>query len=124
MESLKPQPGIYRHFKGKKYRVIGVGKLGKSIGTDGLLGVGRYSEGDNSEVYIYGRGNSFVLEGNIPKDLEGVIYEQLYDSDCGDFKKGALWIRPLEMFLQAVPADGREVPRFEYIGKDNEQGTG
>ena len=124
MESLKPQPGIYRHFKGKKYSVIGVGRHGQSVGTDGLLEVGRYSEGKDLEVFVYKRGNSFVIEGNIPRDLEFVIYEQLYDSDCGDFKKGAFWVRPLEMFLQAVPADGREVPRFEYIGKDNEQGTG
>ncbi len=121
---LKPQPGIYRHFKGKKYKVIGIGTFGQSIGRDGLVGAARYSEEVKTEVYVYRRGDSFVLEGDIPKDLEFVIYEQLYNSDCGDFKEGNLWVRPLEMFLQAVPADGKEVPRFEYIGKDNEQGTG
>lgn len=123
MEPLKPQPGNYRHYKGKNYIVIGTGKLESSIGTDGLIGVARYSEGDKPEVYIYRRGNAFVLEGNLP-NIEHVIYKQHYDSECGEFKKDSLWVRPLEMFLQTVKVDGKEVPRFEYIGKSNEQGTG
>lgn len=27
-----------------------------------------------------------------------------------------LWVRPLTMFLQTVPLDDREVPRFAYLG--------
>lgn len=26
---------------------------------------------------------------------------------------GSLWVRPLAMFLETVPVEGREVPRFE-----------
>lgn len=118
------QPGIYQHFKGKKYEVLGAGKSGQSVGTDCLFNVAHYSEEASKEVYVFRRGKDFVLEGDLPKDLEFVIYEQQYDSECGEFKKGSLWVRPLEMFLQTVKVDDKEVPRFEYIGKSNEQGTG
>lgn len=28
----------------------------------------------------------------------------------------ALWVRPLSMFTESVNADGKRVPRFEYVG--------
>jgi len=70
------QKGIYRHYQGKEYQV---------------LGVGNHSE---------------TLE-------KVVIYKQLYDAP--EFKKGTIWVRPLEMFLENVIIDGKEVPRFELI---------
>jgi hypothetical protein len=45
---------------------------------------------------------------------ELVIYKALYDSE--DFSKGALWVRPKSMFLETVNIDGKEIPRFRYIG--------
>lgn len=30
---------------------------------------------------------------------------------------GTLWVRPLEMFLEFVKKDKKDMPRFEYIGK-------
>lgn len=42
-----------------------------------------------------------------------VVYESLYHSP--DFGDHALWIRPLEMFLETVVIDGVEVPRFRMI---------
>ncbi len=42
-----------------------------------------------------------------------VVYQSLYDSaEFGDY---AIWIRPLEMFLETVVIDGQEVPRFHMI---------
>jgi hypothetical protein len=38
-----------------------------------------------------------------------VVYRPLY----GD---GGMWVRPLAMFAETVTHDGREVPRFEYLG--------
>jgi cyclomaltodextrinase / maltogenic alpha-amylase / neopullulanase len=38
-----------------------------------------------------------------------VVYKALYG-------KGELWIRPLKMFLEEVNFEGKEVPRFKYIG--------
>ena len=40
---------------------------------------------------------------------EMVVYRTLY----GDF---SLWVRPLKMFLEIVEVEGREVPRFRFIG--------
>lgn len=77
-KELKRSPlvknGIYRHYKGKNYR---------------LIDVVRHSE---------------TLE-------EMVLYETLYQNDLG-----SLWVRPLEMFLGSIQSEGKEIPRFEYIG--------
>ena len=45
-----------------------------------------------------------------------VVYRALYDSE--DFGDGALWIRPLKMFLENMMVDGQEAPRFKYIEKN------
>ena len=76
MDELKI--GKYRHFKGKMYEV---------------LGIGRHSE---------------TLE-------ELVVYRALYDS--GEFGKNALWVRPKAMFLEKTVKDGKEIPRFEFVGE-------
>ena len=41
-----------------------------------------------------------------------VIYKALY---TGDFPEGTLWTRPLGMFKENVPVDGKLVPRFRYL---------
>lgn len=40
-----------------------------------------------------------------------VVYEALYNNP-----KSKLWVRPLTMFNEQVLLDGKEVPRFKYIG--------
>jgi len=64
--------GVYEHSKGKRYKV---------------LGVGRHSE---------------TLD-------EMVVYQALYGG-------GALWVRPIGMFLDEKEIGGKKVPRFKYIG--------
>ena len=44
---------------------------------------------------------------------EFVVYRALYESEFG---KNALWVRPKKMFMETVIVDGKEVPRFKYIG--------
>jgi hypothetical protein len=44
-----------------------------------------------------------------------VVYQALYESE--GFGANALWVRPLEMFMEDVRVDGRKVPRFRYIGE-------
>lgn len=44
-----------------------------------------------------------------------VVYKALYESE--DFGKDAIWVRPYDMFIEKVDVDGKEVPRFEYIGE-------
>ncbi len=72
------QLGKYRHFKGKEYEVIGIGKHSETL-----------------------------------EDL--VIYRGLYVSE--EFGANPIWIRPVKLFLETAIIDGKEVPRFEYIGK-------
>jgi hypothetical protein len=69
-------PGIYEHYKGKRYEV---------------LGVARHSE---------------TLE-------ELVVYKALYDTP--DFGFGALWVRPLSMFEEAITVGNVRVKRFKRL---------
>ena len=41
-----------------------------------------------------------------------VIYKALYQ---GDFPEGTLWVRPLKMFNEEVPINGKFVPRFRFL---------
>lgn len=63
--------GIYQHYKGGLYKVIGIAK--------------------HSET----------------RELM-VVYR-----DQGDGHN--LWIRPYEMFIEQVEADGKKTPRFKYL---------
>jgi len=75
MEEVKP--GIYEHFKGKRYQVLFTAR------------------------------DSTTLE-------ERVIYKALYDSE--EFGNNAVWIRSKTEFLETVDFNGKQVPRFRYIG--------
>lgn len=67
------QSGVYQHYKGKKYLVLGVAKHSETL-----------------------------------EDL--VVYASLYDNNLS-----ALWVRPLQMFLETITVDGKQIPRFEKI---------
>jgi 1-aminocyclopropane-1-carboxylate deaminase/D-cysteine desulfhydrase-like pyridoxal-dependent ACC family enzyme len=72
------KPGIYRHYKGKYYEV---------------MGVGHHTE---------------TLE-------KLVFYRALYDTP--DFGERPLWVRPLAMFCESTIFEGKETPRFSYVGE-------
>ena len=79
----KLQTGIYSHYKGKKYEVLGVVK------------------------------HSETLEPM-------ALYKAMYDST--EFGPNALWVRPLELFLEKINVGGgKEQPRFEFIEFVSEQ---
>lgn len=42
-----------------------------------------------------------------------VLYRTMYGDEN-------LWVRPYTMFFENVIIDSKEVPRFKYIGKENE----
>ena len=46
---------------------------------------------------------------------EMVVYRALYNSK--EFGKNALWVRPKKMFLEKIMIDGKNIPRFRYVGK-------
>jgi len=43
-----------------------------------------------------------------------VVYKALYKTN--DFVEGSLWVRPLEMFLEKITVNDKEMVRFEYVG--------
>lgn len=77
MSNAKLKLGEYEHFKGGRYRVLGVAK--------------------HSET---------------KEDL--VVYEPLYENTLSK-----LWVRPLAMFTDTVERDGKQVPRFKYVGRSS-----
>lgn len=42
---------------------------------------------------------------------ELVLYEALYEN-----KLGKLWVRPLQMFLEDIELEGKQMPRFTFMG--------
>jgi len=46
-----------------------------------------------------------------------VVYQALYETP--QFGKNAVWVRPLDMFLQDVEIDNKKVPRFKYVENEN-----
>ncbi len=74
--------------------------------TDLKLGKYQHYKGKFYEVISVAR-HSETLE-------ELVVYRALYDSK--EFGKNALWVRPKSMFLGKVYINGKEVPRFKYVG--------
>ena len=59
------------------------------------------------------KGNEYEVIGiarHSETEEEMVVYRKLY----GDH---SLWVRPLGMFVDNVPAEGRVVPRFERVGE-------
>ena len=68
---------------------------------------GRYRHYKNKEYEVLGVARHSETEEEL------VVYRTLY----GNFD---LWVRPLAMFTETVMVDGVEVPRFRYIGADDE----
>lgn len=72
------------------------------------LKLGRYKhfKGNLYEVIGVAR-HSETLE-------ELVVYKALYNHEV--YGENSLWVRPLEMFRENVLVDGKEMPRFQFIG--------
>ena len=70
---MEIKKGVYQHYKGHKYRILGVAKHSESLD-------------------------------------ELVVYRKL-DND-------ELWVRPIEMFVENVEADGQTISRFKYLSDE------
>lgn len=99
--------GIYRHYKGKFYKVIC--KLG-DLNNEVLEPFELYGAATHSEtlctVSIYKLYGDYYH--NIESDDVLVLYKALYD----DHK---LWVRPIQMFSEEVEINGNTVLRFEKM---------
>jgi hypothetical protein len=63
--------------------------------------------------YRHYKGNEYevvAIARHSETEEEMVVYRQLYADR-------SLWVRPLAMFAEEVPVDGRKVSRFEWIGE-------
>ena len=63
--------------------------------------------------YRHFKGGEYEVHGVATHSETGellVVYTPLYG-------EGGLWVRPLEMFRETVIHEGREQPRFSYIGQ-------
>ena len=80
------------------------------------LGVETAFAGDRLTItpgrYRHYKGKDYIVLGvarHSETQEELVVYRQYY-VDHG------LWVRPKAMFLETVTVDGRDIPRFEFIG--------
>ena len=62
--------------------------------------------------YRHFKGGEYEVLG-VARHSETQDWYVVYRSLSGD---GGLWVRPLAMFAETLTHDGREVPRFEYLG--------
>lgn len=65
-------------------------------------------------VYQHYKGKNYrVLQVAMHSETEEwmVVYECLYPNEVA-----TLWVRPLSMFMETIILDGKETPRFKYIG--------
>lgn len=62
--------------------------------------------------YRHFKGGEYQVQGVARHSETGellVVYTPLYG-------EGGLWVRPLDMFQDSVLYEGREQPRFAYVG--------
>jgi len=64
---------------------------------------GRYRHYKGKEYEVIGIASHSETEESL------VVYRTLYGDQ-------SLWVRPLGMFMEDVLVDGRNVPRFEWMG--------
>jgi len=76
--------------------------------TSQTIKIGRYRHYKGKEYEVIG----IAKHSETLEDL--VVYRALYESE--EFGENALWARPAAMFLETTIIDGKEIPRFEYIG--------
>ena len=70
----------------------------------------------NQGRYRHYKGNEYVVLGvarHSETDEELVVYRP-------DYGEQGLWVRPKEMFLETVEVDGQQVPRFQFLGPEDE----
>ena len=66
--------------------------------------------------YRHYKGNEYIVLG-VSRHSETLEELVVYRQDYGD---RSLWVRPQSMFAESVMVDGQSVPRFAYIGPEND----
>jgi hypothetical protein len=63
--------------------------------------------------YRHYKGGDYIVIG-VARHSETEEELVVYRTDYGE---KSLWVRPRSMFVEKVIVDGRELPRFEFIGE-------
>lgn len=66
--------------------------------------------------YRHYKGRDYVVIG-VARHSETEESFVVYRQDYGD---RALWIRPQQMFEETIETDGQNVPRFDYVGPEED----
>ena len=97
-----------------KRRTFLCGAKGQCIirrkGRDGMIHQGGY--------YLHYKNKLYRAVG-VAKHSETLEEMVVYEPQYGE---GGLWVRPLDMFLENVTVEGKEVPRFRYVGMEKPEG--
>jgi len=68
--------------------------------------------------YFHYKGNYYEVLGvgrHADNLDEFVVYRALYNSE--KFGNNAIWVRPKAKFTETIIIDGKETPRFKYVGE-------
>lgn len=68
----------------------------------------------NQGRYRHYKGQDYIVLG-VARHSETEEEFVVYRPDYGD---RGWWVRPKTMFLETVEVEGREVPRFQFIGSE------
>lgn len=68
----------------------------------------------NQGRYRHYKGQDYIVLG-VARHSETEEELVVYRPDYGD---RGWWVRPKTMFLETVEVEGREVPRFQFIGSE------
>lgn len=74
------------------------------------------SQSLNVGLYQHYKGNYYTVLG-VARHSEDESELVVYRPEYGD---RSLWVRPLSMFIEQVEKDGKQVPRFAYIGESRD----
>ena len=113
-------PGVYKHFKGNSYEVIGVSnrkywEIVEDYEVDHIRIKCIYAKHTetNERIKIWQAGDKYFHDKELYEDEVLVLYRPLYDSDV------ALYVRPIESFMSEVDnekyKDCGQKYRFEFI---------
>jgi len=99
---MNPIPlGIYRHYKGNQYEVVGFAKHSETL--EDMVVYRQTKRESQPSLLGYDRTSEVSTE-----------YKALYG-------EGGTWVRPLSMWDNLIETDGKTVKRFEYVGEPDRQ---
>ena len=107
--------GKYEHYKKKDYIVWGQSKKGSVLGNYVLFGEAlEKAKPDNKvRVYFNPENQDFILDGDLPENLEYIIYQAQYVHP--EFGENTIWLRTKEDFFGTTRIGLTHDSKFKYL---------